>query len=135
MEGNLSGSFYSFEFFIELKINNVVHIGYPKVCVRDVISGAMRWGSKLDWSWPDPAKPRAGWIDDEQRGFANRTPQKPEDAIGAEGRIGDMHLRFERILEFGKNQVVYALYCPEKNIRLAYGFDRTIFEAKQEKLN
>jgi hypothetical protein len=130
MERNLTGNFYSFEFFIELKINDVAHIGYPKFAVRDITTGAVRWGSKLDWSWPNPAKLRAAWMDDEQRGFTNRTLQKPEDAVGAEGRIGDMHLRFERILEFGQNQIVYALYCPEKNIRLAYGFDRTIFEPK-----
>lgn len=122
------GNFYSFDFFIELKINDVVHVGYPKVCIRDMKTGELRWGSRADWAFPDPAKPRAAWTDDEQRGFTKITPAKPEDPIGAESRIGDMHLCFERILELGRNQIVYALYSPEKNIRLAYGFDRTIFE-------
>jgi|SRR6516162_2433125 len=124
----VAGNFYSFDFFIELKINDVVHLGYPKVCIRDMMTGELRWGSRADWAFPDPAKLRAAWTDDEQRGFTKTTIAKPDDAIGAEGRIGDMHLRFEKILELGRNQIVYALYCPEKNIRLAYGFGRTIFE-------
>jgi hypothetical protein len=47
--------------------------------------------------------------------------------------IGDMRLRFEKVLDLGQNQIVYALYCPEKNIRLAYGFDRLIFEPTYKK--
>jgi hypothetical protein len=79
-------------------------------------------------------KLRIDWIDDERRGLTNRKLAKPEDALGAEGRIGDMHLRFERILDLGRNQVVFALYCPEKNIRLAYGFARAIFDPTYKRL-
>ena len=85
-------------------------------------------GSRLDWSWPDPAKCRVPWIDDEKLGFISRMLARPEDALGTEGRIGDMNLSFEKILDLGQNQVVYALHCPEKNIRLAYGFARAIFK-------
>jgi hypothetical protein len=82
---------------------------------------------------PNPAKARATWIDDEQRGIASRTLTNVEDVLGAEGKIGDMHLRFEKVLDLGQNQVVYALFCPEKNIRLAYGFDRRVFEPTYKK--
>jgi hypothetical protein len=122
------GNFYEFEFFIELKIGDVVHIGYPKAALTENSTGRVRWGSKIEWSWPDPNKCRVAWIDDEQRGFTHRILRTAEDALGAEGQIGDMRLRFEKILDLGKNQIVYALYCPEKNIRLAYGFARTVFE-------
>ena len=122
------GSFFTFEFYIELKIADVVHFGYPKVPIRDTSTGKVRWGSKVEWMFPDPAQLRIAWIDDEKRGVAHRKFTGIEDVLGAEGKVGDMHLRFERILDAGKNQVVYALYCPEKNIRLAYGFDRTIFD-------
>ena len=122
------GNFYSFEFFIELKSGDVVHVGYPKICVRDQTTGAVRWGSKIEWAWPDPAKRRVAWVDHEDRGLQSRTLAMPEDALGAEGMIGDTHFRFEKILDLGKNQIVYALYCAEKKIRLAYGFDRHVFE-------
>ncbi len=122
------GNFYSFEFFIELKINDVVHLGHPTVCLTNMCSGVVRWGPSIDWLLPDPKKRRVPWVDDEQNGFANRTLLKPEDALGAEGSIGNMRLRFEQILDLGRNVVVYALYCPEKDIRLAYGFNRQVFE-------
>ena len=126
------GNFFSFEFFIELKIGDVVHLGYLKVCLRDTSTGTVRWGSKVDWSWPDPNKLRIAWVDDEQRGLSGRTLASVEDALGAEGTIGDMRLRFEKILDLGRNQIVYALYCPERDIRLAYGFDRCAFELTYE---
>ncbi len=122
------GNFYSFDFFIEVQLREIVNIGYPKVPLRDMTSGNIRWGSKMEWSWPDPSKPRQCWIDDEQAGLAQRRLEQPEDALGAEGRIGDMRLRFEQILDLGENQIVYALYCPDKQIRLAYGFNRLLFE-------
>lgn len=124
----IPGNFFSFEFFIELKIGDVVRVGYPKVCIRDTSTGVLRWGSKAEWSWPDPSKMRIAWVDDEQRGLSQRTLASVEDVLGAEGKIGDMRLRFEKILDLGRSQIVYALYCPEKNIRLAYGFDRLAFE-------
>jgi hypothetical protein len=127
------GNFYSFEFFIELKIQDVVHLGYPKVCTRDTSTGRTRWGSNVEWAWPNPAKAHVAWIDDEQRGITSRTLASVEDVLGAEGKIGDMRLRFEKILDLGQNQIVYALYCPEKNIRLAYGFDRRVFEPTHKK--
>ncbi len=37
-------------------------------------------------------------------------------------------MHFERVFDLGRNQVVYALYCPTHNFRMAYGFDRLIFE-------
>lgn len=122
------GNFFAFEFFIELKLGDSVHIGYPSVPTRDMTTKLVRWGSKLEWSWPDPSKARAPWIDDVQRGLAKRTLVNVEDALGAEGMIGDKPMRFERILFLGRNQVVYALHCPTQNFRIAYGFDRVIFE-------
>ena len=42
--------------------------------------------------------------------------------------IGGKLMHFERVFDLGRNQVVYALYCPTHNFRMAYGFDRLIFE-------
>lgn len=82
----------------------------------------------MEWSWPDPSKARVPWIDDNQRGLTRRTLASVEDVLGAEGTIGGKLIRFERILDLGHNQVVYALYCPTENFRMAYGFDRLIVE-------
>jgi hypothetical protein len=106
----------------------VVHLGSPKVRRRDQLNRTERWGDPLDWCWPNPNQRRVAWVDDERHGLTQRTLARAEDALGAEGSLGDLHLRFERILELGRNQVVYALYSPEKNRWLAYGFDRTLFE-------
>ena len=122
------GNFVNFEFFIELKIGDIVHFGYPKIPIRDMTTKLVRWGSKMDWSWPDPSKTRIPWIDDDQRGLTRRTLASVEDVLGAEGTIGGKLIRFERILDLGHNQVVYALYCPTENFRMAYGFDRLIVE-------
>jgi len=122
------GNFLTFEFFIELKVGDVVHLAYPKVALRDMISKQVRWGSKAEWSWPDPSKLRIPWIDDGQRGLMGRTLASPEDALGAEGTVGGKILRFEQILDLGHNQIVYALFCPAENFRMAYGFDRLIVE-------
>jgi hypothetical protein len=122
------GNFLAFEFFIELKLRDQVHLGYPKVPTRNMMTKLVRWGSKLEWSWPDPSKARVPWIDDEQRGVAQRTLESVEDVLGAEGTIGGKLMRFEKILDLGQNQVVYALHCPAQNFRIAYGFDRLIFE-------
>jgi hypothetical protein len=122
------GNFLNFEFFIEIKVGDLVHLGYPKIPIRDMTTKLVRWGSKMDWSWPDPSKTRIPWVDDDQRGLTHRTLASAEDVLGAEGTIGGKLLRFERILDLGHNQVVYALYCPVENFRMAYGFDRLIFE-------
>ncbi len=122
------GNFSNFEFFIELKVGDFVHIGYPKIPIRDMTTKVVRWGSKVEWAWPDPSKTRISWADDDQRGLTHRTLASVEDVLGAEGMIGGKQMRFERILDVGRNQIVYALYCPTHNFRMAYGFDRLIFE-------
>jgi hypothetical protein len=122
------GNFLSFEFFIELKVGDRVHLGYPKIPVRNTTTKLVRWGSNVEWAWPNPSKARVPWIDDDQRGVTHRTLASVEDVLGAEGMIGGKLMRFERILDLGRNQIVYALYCPTHNFRMAYGFDRLIFE-------
>jgi hypothetical protein len=122
------GRFFSFELFIALELGDTVHLGYPKVPFRDISTGVVRWISPVEWSWPDPKKARMKWIDDPERGIGARTLERVEDVLGAEGMLGERFCRFERVLEVGQNQVVYALYCPKMDARLAYGFDRSIFE-------
>jgi len=118
--------FCPLEVFVELPINGATHVGYPSFPLQ--ISSGVRWGPKVEWSWPDPAKPRVLWIDDEYMGLAKRSLRSPEDALGAKGKIGQMRVIFESILDAGKHQIVYALYCPEKDMRLAYSFARSVFE-------
>jgi hypothetical protein len=122
------GNFLNFEFFIELTVGDLVHLGYPKIPIRDTTTKLVRWGSRVEWAWPDPSKPRIPWIDNDQRGLAHRTMASVEDVLGAEGVIGGKLMRFEQILDLGRNQIVYALFCPTHNFRMAYGFDRLIFE-------
>src|ERR1700748_3723434 len=57
------GNFFYFEVFIELKLGGAVYIGYPKVAIRSS-NNEVRWGSKMEFSWPDPSKPHVPWIDD-----------------------------------------------------------------------
>ena len=120
------GNFYVFEFFIEVQLDDAEHLGCP--CSAIETDDGIRWGSKIEWVVPDPSKPRARWVDGLRNGLTSRTLKSPEDALGAEGTIGDMHVRFESILDAGKNQIVYALYCPERDIRMAFGFARSMFE-------
>lgn len=122
------GNFHRFEFFIQLKIGDTVHIGSPKVAIRNSVTGVVRWGATPEWQYPGPNHLQIPWVDDERNGLTSRKLERPEDILGAEGRIGDMRLSFERILDLGRNVVVYALYAPEKNIRLAYGFNRDAVE-------
>jgi hypothetical protein len=121
------GTFYWFNFQIEVRIKGVVEVGYQAKCFKNPTSGQLRWGTL---TLADPGVVKVPWTDNEQNGLGSRKLEKPEDALGAEGSIGDLRLQFERILELSQNQkfVVYALYCPEKNIRLAYGFERRIFQ-------
>jgi hypothetical protein len=122
------GNYYVVEFLIKVPLRNTVQFGFPKVAIRNITSGQKSWGSKIDLCWPNPEKPHVDWIDDPEHGFGARTIERPEDALGAEGIIGGNPYRFERILDIGKNQVVYALYNPVNQTRLAFGFDRGSFE-------
>ncbi|WP_263352725.1 hypothetical protein [Acidicapsa acidisoli] len=126
------GNFFYFEVFIELKLGGAVYIGYPKVAIRSS-NNEVRWGSKMEFSWPDPSKPHAPWIDDPERGIAHRTLDSVEDVLGAEGTIGGRRYRFETILELGNNVIVYGLYNPETRTRTAYGFSRGVFDGTYSK--
>jgi hypothetical protein len=60
--GNFPGNFMEFNFFIELKLGDSVHIGYPSVPIRNMMTRLVRWGSRPEWSWPDPSKARIPWM-------------------------------------------------------------------------
>lgn len=122
------GNFLWFGFFIGLKLGDAVHLGYPKAPIRDVMTKEVRWGSNLEYAWPDPSKPPLPWVDDPQRGIAQRTITSAEDILGAEGTLGGRLFRFERILELGNSFVVYALFNPETRTRIACGFSRNALE-------
>ena len=125
------GNYYFFEFFIEIQIDKVTHLGYPKQAIRDTgtTPPTVRWGSPLKLCWPDPAIPRAKWIDVPTKGLSGRTVKSPEDVLGTEGMVGDKSYHFEKILDAGKNQVVFSLFCPENQTRTAYGFSRDMFQS------
>jgi hypothetical protein len=116
------GNFLSFDFLIEIKIGGSVHIGYPKLPLRDMLTREVRWGTKAKVMSTIP------WVDDPERGFTGRVLAGAEDALGAEGTLSDKRLRFERILNLGEGVVVYAIHCPAENFRMAYGFNRDVFE-------
>jgi hypothetical protein len=123
------GTYYFFEMFIEVEINRVTHLGYPKQAIRDTgtTPPLIRWGSPLKLSWPNPAIPRVPWIDVSTKGFSGRTITSPEEVLGAEGMVGDKTYRFDQILDAGKNQVVFSLFCLENQTRTAFGFSRDMF--------
>ncbi len=125
----LRETFYLFNFEMEVTIRGVVETAYRAQCFN-LASGQQRWGTL---TMPEPGIIKAQWIDDERNGLSSRKLDKPEDALGAEGSIGDLRLRFERILQVSPNKqfVVFALYCPERNIRVAYGFERRIFPSAE----
>ena len=127
--GSIPGNFYLFEVFIEVTVDGEVHLGYPKTPIRDIgkTPPVLVWGSRIDLSYPKDATSRVRWVDDSRNGLFMRPHHVPEDWLGAEGAIGNMRLCFERILQSGKNQVVYSLLNPELGIRIAYGFSRKIF--------
>jgi hypothetical protein len=129
------GNYYSFEMFIEITTRGVTHLGYPKQAIRDIgkTSPVIRWGSSLKLSWPNPAVPRAPWIDVPNKGLAGRILASPEDILGAEGMLGNKLYRFHQILNVGKNQVVFSLFCPENQTRIAYGFSRDMFPGAARK--
>jgi hypothetical protein len=126
----LPGRYYSFKLFIDITVNGNRHLGYAKQAIRDIgkTPPVIRWGSSMELSWPSPEIPHARWIDDPKSGLLGRTITSPEDFLGAEGTIGDKRYRFEQILDLGKNQVVFSLFRPENQTRIAYGFSREIFE-------
>lgn len=123
------GNYYSFEMFIEIAIGGKTYLGYPKLAIRDIgkTPPVIRWGSSPKLAWPNPAIPRAPWIDVPNKGLGGRTITSPEDVLGAEGMVGNKRCRFEQILEVGKNQVVFSLFCPQDQTRIAYGFSRDMF--------
>jgi hypothetical protein len=122
------GNFFLFEMFLLVSIAGKVHIGSPKVPIRNTLTGEVRWGSKPQHSYPQPDSVQIPWLDDPERGIGARQIAKPEDMLGAEGRLGDHRFRFERILDLGRNVVVYALLNPDKQTRMAYGFNRDAVE-------
>jgi hypothetical protein len=125
------GNYYSFKFFIEITIGGTTHLGYPKQAIRDMgkTPPVTVWGSQVELAWPNPAIPRVPWIDNGKKDLTGLT--SPEDLLGAEGTLGDhTTYRFEKILDVGKNQVVYSLLCDQNRTRIAYGFSRDLF--KQE---
>jgi hypothetical protein len=125
----IPGNFYFFEMFIEIAIDGRTHLGYPKQAIRDIgkTPPVIRWGSSPKLSWPNPAIPHVPWIDVPNKGLAGRTIASPEDVLGAEGIVGNKHYRFDQILDVGKNQVVFSLFCPENQTRMAYGFSLEVF--------
>jgi hypothetical protein len=119
------GNFFSFKFLLILKIGEVEYVGSPSYPMRDSSPAGVRWIVKTHERYAGNDMLRMEWKDDERHGIRGRTVEAPEDLLSVEGLVGDMRLRFERILPSGPNVVVYALYCPEKNIRVAYGFFRS----------
>ena len=124
------GNFFYFPYELDLEIAGVVQIGRPKKAVRNEATGEVRWGENLrDISpLPDPNRPRLRWTDDPARGVNQRTIENPEDVLGAEGMFSDKPARFESILDLGRHIVVYALFCPDHNFRIAYGWPRKVFQ-------
>jgi hypothetical protein len=125
------GNYYLFELFIEMRVNGITHLGYPKIAIRDagVTPPVIRWGSPAKLAWPDPRFPHAPWIDDPENGLAKRWLTSPESLLGAEGMVGKRKYRFEEILQETKGQVVYSLFCEEDQTRAAYAFSREVFGA------
>jgi hypothetical protein len=112
-----------------LKIGGASYLCFPKQAFLDV--GAkpptLRWATPIKLCSPDPAIPRMTWIDDPKRGLSQRVLACPEDLLGAEGSIGKNGFRFEKILQKTKNQVVYSLFRPDNQTRMAYEVPAEIF--------
>jgi hypothetical protein len=83
-----------------------------------------RWASPLKLAVPDPSIARMRWTDDPKTGLAQRTITCAQDLLGAEGVVGQRKVRFEKILQETKNQVVYSLYNEDSQFRIAYAFSR-----------
>jgi hypothetical protein len=67
------------------------------------------------------------WIDDPKRGPSQRALTCPEDGLGAEGSIGKNTFQFERILQKTKNQVVFSVFRPDNQTRMAYALPVEMF--------
>jgi hypothetical protein len=123
------GNHFNLEFFIELTLGGVAHLGYPKHAIRDLgTPSVVRWGSPIALAYPNPSIPHLPWIDDPKTGLSQRKIQSAEDLIGAEGILGGRKYVFEQVLDLGKNQVTYSLFNLETRSRIAYGFSRQLFE-------
>jgi hypothetical protein len=123
------GNYFNFEFFIELTLGGVAHLGYPKQPIRDLgTPSVIRWGSPIQLAYPNPSVPRVPWIDDPKTGLSHRKIQSAEDLLGSEGILGGKKYVFEQVLDLGKNQVTYSLFNPETRTRIAYGFSRKLFQ-------
>jgi hypothetical protein len=129
----IPGNYYFFEFFIEISLDGVIYLGYPKTAIHDVgvTPPVLRWASPLKLAAPDPSISRIRWIDDPKTGLAQRTITCAQDLLGAEGIVGKKKLRFEQILQETKNQVVYSLYNEDGQFRIAYAFPRELFGGGQ----
>jgi hypothetical protein len=123
------GNYYFFEFLIEIIVEGVTYLGYPKTAINDlgVTPPALRWASPLKLALPDPSMSRMRWIDDPKTGLAQRAITCAQGLLGAEGIVGQRKLRFEGILQETKNQVVYSLYNEDGQFRIAYAFPRELF--------
>jgi hypothetical protein len=130
------GNFYFFKMFIEITIDGKAYVGCPKQAIRIRTIGrttpVIRWGSPVELAWPNPAFPRARWVDEPFKGLAGRNIYSAEDLLGATGTLGGKKCCFESILEVGKNQVVFSLFCPEDQTRIGYGFPRQIFAVRAD---
>jgi hypothetical protein len=126
------GNYYFFNFFIELTIDGTTYLGYPKRALRDVgqTPPVTAWGAPVELAWPNPAVPRMPLVLDPEKGLTGRTITSPEDLLGVEGTLGDdKRYCFEKILDVGRNQVVYSLFCEQNRTRIAYGFSLELFKA------
>lgn len=123
------GNYYFFDFFIEIILNGVTYLGYPKQAINDLgtTPPVVRWGSPIKLAFPDPSISRLRWTDDPKTGLAQRSLTCAQDLLGAEGIVGGKKLRFEGILQETKSHAVYSLYSEDEKFRMAYGFSRELF--------
>jgi hypothetical protein len=84
-------------------------------------------GPPLNLAVPDPSIASLRWTDDPEMGLAHRTITGAQDLLGAEGVVGQRELRFEKILQETKKQVVYSLYYEDSQFRIACAFSRELF--------
>lgn len=126
------GSYYSFDFLVEIKNKGSSYIGHPCRAIRHVVDGrhVTNWGADIKYLAPTEAIARIAWIDDPEKGLSQRELSIPEHLIGAQGIIGGKRCIFERILDLGINVVVYSIYFYEQQFRVAYGFHRDMFMAR-----
>ena len=66
-------------------------------------------------------------VDNPKSVAAMQNLRKPEDLLGIEGNLGDKKLSFEMILDIGRNEIIYSLFCEQEQFRIAFGFPRAMF--------